>query len=160
MIFHGAYRMYETCSVVFQAAFFLLVLYRPEKVLNPDVLVSIGLLLCVTHSRVLIAKTCQKTMMEFSSPFSRVYLPWQNSPSVFDVTVWSRILSLGMPCSYRALLFPPITSRHFSGTACMPNTHCNTAISALANERSITTFDSWHALRFQTIFMVKFWKIH
>lgn len=74
-MFHRAYRMYKTRSVAFQAGLFLLALYRPEKVLNLDVLVSTGLLLCVTHSRALIAKTCQKTMMEFSSPFSRVYLP-------------------------------------------------------------------------------------
>lgn len=35
----------------------------------------------------------------------RMCIPWWNSPSVFEVTVWSHILSLCMPCSHIAL-FP------------------------------------------------------
>ena len=60
-------------------------LYRPQKVLNSDVLVSIGLLLCVSLTLVLVEKACQKTMLVFYSTFSQVFM---TTESVFyDETV-------------------------------------------------------------------------
>lgn len=92
----------------------------------------------------------------------RMCIPWWNSPSVFDVTVWFHLLFLSMPCSGIALF-----STYQQQTLQWNSVHTKytrqqwslSTVLTLANQR-ITTLDSYQALHFQTIFIVKFWKIH
>lgn len=136
--------MYKTGSVAFQVGFFFfpLVLYRPEKVLNSDVLVSIGLLLCVslTYSCAGCKSLPKENAGVLFTLFTSVYdyrkcIPWWNSPSVFDVTVWSNILSLPIPCSHKALCFSRVKRRHLFQWNC---THTKYEAHVAASESQCT----------------------
>lgn len=107
--------------------FFLVVLYRPEEVLNLVVLVSIGLLLCVPLTLVLVAKACQRKWWVYS-PFSQVYM---TTECVFhDETVLVYLMWQYGPISF-LYIYPVVTQfcvfhllredTYFSGTIYIPD---------------------------------------